>query len=76
MAGGNVAVPELRVKEKPLLGPKSVQRLVGLKSFVREQSFLLLRYDERGVHVESGCPDRISFLDGGGEVCIDLLEGA
>ena len=54
MSGGDVAVPELGMKDEPFFGPVGIQRLVGFKAFIAQKGVILLCLDERGVHVEGG----------------------
>jgi hypothetical protein len=71
----DVAVPELRVEDEACFRPVSIQGLVSFEALVREEGVVLLRFHERGVHVEGSRIHRMPFLDGGAEVCIDAFKG-
>ena len=64
MSRRDVAVPELRMKDKALFRPVSIQRLVGFEALIGEKGVLLLRFHERGVHVEGSLICGVLLVDG------------
>src|SRR5208337_4586155 len=74
MSRRDVAVPELRVEDEALFGPVSIQRLVGFKSLIGEEGVFLLRFNERGVHVEGSVIYGVLFVDGSDKVGVDAFK--
>ena len=63
----DIAVSELRMENEPLLGPVSIQGLVGLEALIGEEGVLLLCFNERGVHVEGSLIYGVLCVDGSDE---------
>ena len=74
VSGGNIPVPELRMKDTSEFGPIGIQRLVGLVSLVGEEGFFLAGLYEGGVHVERRMIYGVPLMNGSNKVGIDLFE--
>jgi hypothetical protein len=74
--GGNIPVAELGVQDRPLLGPKTVQRLEGLEPFVAVRRIPLVRLDQRGVRVQRRRRRRLVCLNAAEQRLIDLPQAA
>jgi hypothetical protein len=71
----DVAVPELSMKDEAFFRPVSVQGLVGFEAFIAKKGFILLGFNESGVHVEGGLIYGILFINGGDKVGVDAFKG-
>jgi hypothetical protein len=74
MSRRDVAVPELGMKDEALFRPVGIQGLVGFEALIGEEGAFLLRFDERGVHVEGSAICGVLFIDGSDQVGIDAFK--
>ena len=74
--GGNIPVAELRVQDRALLSPETVQRLIGLEPFVAVQRIPLVGLDQRGVHVQRRRRRGLVCLNAAEQRLIDLPQAA